>query len=325
MNAIDTPVIVFQLALPIVLLCLLLTLPLKNRVGYGIQAFSTGMSILAIALVSIWIVPPWWTPALYIALWAIVVAAHTLRHDWALAPLHPENPNGWLAGVGYTGLGIFAAVVFSHALKGHELPVGTIELKQPLGPGTYLVANGGSTEAVNAHFLTLHPTTARQKAYHGQSFAVDLVKIDSLGFRASGWRPGSPTAYGIFGETVLAPCDGKVIAAVDDMPDMPVPEPDTTRLEGNHVYLACGDYGVLLAHLQSGTVAVNTGDSVSAGQSIGNVGNSGQTFEPHLHIHAQRLSTDGYYLSGKPLPITLDGIYPVRNMLLGVPSGELPD
>jgi murein DD-endopeptidase MepM/ murein hydrolase activator NlpD len=41
----------------------------------------------------------------------------------------------------------------------------------------------------------------------------------------------------------------------------------------------------VLAHLQNGSIEVQVGARVRAGQYIGRVGNSGNTIEPHLHLH----------------------------------------
>ena len=74
---------------------------------------------------------------------------------------------------------------------------------------------------------------------------------------------------------------------------------------------------VLLAHLKQHSVPVEPGQTVTVGQKLGEVGNTGNTSEPHLHIHAQRPSTDpDRPLAGEPLWITIDGQFPVRNRLL---------
>jgi hypothetical protein len=46
---------------------------------------------------------------------------------------------------------------------------------------------------------------------------------------------------------------------------------------------------------------------------VGQVGNSGNSHEPHLHVHAQRPAQRGALLSGDPLPIHFDGRYLARN------------
>ncbi|MEK5272086.1 M23 family metallopeptidase [Aeribacillus sp. FSL K6-8394] len=53
---------------------------------------------------------------------------------------------------------------------------------------------------------------------------------------------------------------------------------------------------------------VNKGAKVQEGQQIGNVGNSGNTTEPHLHIHAER--------DGREVPIRFNGRFLVRNQLV---------
>ncbi|MER6385232.1 M23 family metallopeptidase [Streptomyces sp. NPDC001127] len=40
--------------------------------------------------------------------------------------------------------------------------------------------------------------------------------------------------------------------------------------------------------MRPGTVTVTTGDKVLPGDLLGEVGNSGNTTEPHLHLHAER-------------------------------------
>jgi murein DD-endopeptidase MepM/ murein hydrolase activator NlpD len=159
----------------------------------------------------------------------------------------------------------------------------------------------------------VEPKTDRQRDYRGQSYAVDLIKLADFGLRATGWRPRDPAAYAIYGEPVLAPCAGRVLAAQDGKPDMPVPELDTSLLEGNHVFIDCDGFGVLLAHLRQGSLDVAIGDSVAAGDALGEAGNSGHSAEPHLHVHAQEIPTDGPLLSGDPLFVTFEGRFLVRN------------
>jgi murein DD-endopeptidase MepM/ murein hydrolase activator NlpD len=43
----------------------------------------------------------------------------------------------------------------------------------------------------------------------------------------------------------------------------------------------------VLGHLQKGSVFVQPGDVVKAGNVLGRVGNSGNCTEPHLHLHVQ--------------------------------------
>ena len=105
----------------------------------------------------------------------------------------------------------------------------------------------------------------------------------------------------------------EVSGAVDGPPDMRIPEADVTNKGGNHAILRGASVDVVLAHFRLGSLKVTVGEWVEAGQVIAEVGNSGASDEPHLHIHAQRLGTADAPLSGDPLPMRLDGRFLVRN------------
>ena len=128
-----------------------------------------------------------------------------------------------------------------------------------------------------------------------------------------------PRAYRIYGARVLAPCAGRVVLTVDGLPDMRVPEMDREHMAGNHVLLRCAEADVLIGHLSPGSVQVRVGDAVVTGVWLGTVGNSGNTGEPHLHVHAQRPGPVSAPFSGDPLPITFNGRFPVRGDRFGSP------
>jgi hypothetical protein len=275
--------------------------------------------LIALCFAPPWLAPPWWTPFVYLAIWFAALLGHMRNRQISFSRGFPRGPAAWVSLVLFGLLGILSGVVSASALSGRWAHGGAvIDLAFPLGPGVYLVANGGSREIVNAHFLTLNPATERQRAYRGQSYGVDLVKLGGFGLRAPGWRPRDPARYEIFGEPVLAPCAGAVLSAGDGMPDMPVPEQDRSRLEGNYVFIDCDGVGVLLAHFQNGSLRVETGDRVVVGEQVALAGNSGQSGEPHLHIHAQRLADNAAMFSGEPLFISFDGRFPVRNDRIAV-------
>ena len=68
----------------------------------------------------------------------------------------------------------------------------------------------------------------------------------------------------------------------------------------------------------NGSLEIKAGDRVFAGQRIAKVGNSGNTTEPHLHIHAVRKNTGDHLFTGKGVPITFDGHFFVRNTFASV-------
>lgn len=315
----DLSAISLQILLPLLLIAWAAYFPAQSRFGLIVQVLGTLLVLLALLLAAVWIIPPWWVPYAFIVLLAGAVFWNSRRADYPDRWL-PQDWRGRFLAALVGALGIWSITVTVDALHGREPPPDAliIDLEFPLGLGDYLVANGGASEIVNGHFLTLTPKTDRQRAYRGQSYGVDLIKIDKWGLRAASWRPSDPANYAIFGEQVFAPCDGEVLRAADGMPDMQVPNTDTRRPEGNHVFLKCGNEAVLLAHLRKGSVRVAVGQALRAGERVGEAGNSGQSTEPHLHIHIQELPSTGSVFAGEPIHVKLDGRFPIRNKRLRV-------
>jgi hypothetical protein len=97
--------------------------------------------------------------------------------------------------------------------------------------------------------------------------------------------------YGCYGVPVVAPVSGRVVNARDGEPDEApgITSNNVIAPAGNHVViqLESGTY-LVIAHLKEGSVLVKPGDTVEEGNVIGQCGNSGNTSEPHIHIHHQR-------------------------------------
>jgi hypothetical protein len=191
-------------------------------------------------------------------------------------------------------VGMFFGAVAVGALRARSVPPNPIDLAFPLKGGTYLVAHGGSGPAAN-----LHAQDAKQR------YAVDFVKLNAAGMRARGIHPADPSAHAIFGAAVVAPCDGTVVAAVDQFADA---SPDPKNPLGNHVALRCGDAMIYLAQLQRGSIAVRNGMRVGRGTLLARAGHSGLSIEPHLHVHAER--------NDAAVPVTFEGRWLVRNDML---------
>jgi Peptidase family M23 len=303
-----------QIALPLGLLIWFLFAPARDRLGFWLQAFGTGLALAALGLVALWSMPPWWLPYLYGVAWLAVFAVHVIFHATPARSIQTAGFGGWLAALFFCALGVFSAYLSVIAIKGRQpaMPV-VADISTPLGPGAYFVAQGGSNRLINGHLMTLDPNVERFKAWRGQSYGVDMVKIDTLGLRASGWLPEDPAAYAIYGTPIRAACMGTVISAGDGNPDMPVPITDRAHMLGNHVIIDCGQFILVMAHMQKGSVRVNSGDQVKPDTQIGKVGNSGNSTEPHLHIHAQATAHAVDIISGEPLALTINGRFLSRN------------
>lgn len=277
-----------------------------------------GSLVLVLHVAGLWLMLPWYLPAVY-GLLLVPAALRSLQRVRARARW-PLGAREWL-GTAVRGAAATLAVASAlYACAGRRAPAGAVDVAFPLRQGTYLVVNGGNAELLNAHLMTL--TAERFRAYRGQSHGVDLVRVDRWGRRAHGPRPRDPREYTIFGDSVFAPCAGQVVRAADGLADQPVPRVDRAHMAGNHVLLDCGTAWVLLGHLQEGSVRVRTGETVRAGAPLGRVGNTGNTSEPHLHVHAQRPGTDSMPLGGDPLAIRLDGRYLVRNARVTAPGAD---
>lgn len=299
-----------QIVLPLVLIAGLAIAPPRNRLGFSLQVLVTAITLVAIARLGIWIFPPWWTPYLYgVLLIGVLIVGRRRRK------LH-RFPSHWFGWVAVAALVAFGVFVGSEALQSRAgrlpPPVPAVDLTFPLQGGEYLIVHGGSDIQINPHMKTLDESVPLFQDYRGQSYGIDIVQIDRFGLRADGIVPHNLAAYQIYGEPVLAPCPGKIVQAVDGFPDMPIPQVDQDNRAGNHVILQCGDVEVLLAHFRPQSLSVQQGMDVQVGDRIAEVGNSGASNEPHLHISAQRPGSSVAPLSGDPVPMRFAGQFLIR-------------
>lgn len=144
---------------------------------------------------------------------------------------------------------------------------------------TWQVVSGGRSALLNNH-----------RALDVQRHAIDLVQlVDGKSHRGDRTRLEN---FAIFGKPVLAVADGRITAALDTRPDLPVGGSTWHEMEGNHVILAIGGGRyVLYGHLKQGSLRVQVGDHVRRGQVLGQVGDSGNSGEPHLHLQVQDTPT----------------------------------
>ncbi len=126
-----------------------------------------------------------------------------------------------------------------------------------------------------------------------------------------GQTRGDPTkneSYLAWDQPVLAVADGIVVTVVSDVEDRPpgsfAEGLPLNNLTGNGVIIDLGN-GVhaMSNHLRQGSVTVKVGDQVRRGQVIGRLGNSGNTFLPHLHFQMFRGIAP---LAGDNVPFEID-------------------
>jgi len=191
-----------------------------------------------------------------------------------------------------------------------------VVLGAPLQGRNYL-AGDGCCESVR-HIRALLPLDGR--FWLAQRFAIDWEQIDDQN-RIFVGDPKDVNSYHIFGKTVFAVADGRVTSARNDLPEQVPHDPQGVTLEtadGNHVLQDIGNNAyVLYAHMQKGSVLVEEGTMLHKGQPIGLVGNTGNSFAPHLHLH---VVTAPYPLAGDGQPYVFE-----RFALTGVDAAGTSD
>jgi len=131
-----------------------------------------------------------------------------------------------------------------------------------------------------------------------------LYAIDALGLTAN-YGPmvqaqpeDDPANHAGWGRPIIAPAAGTIVVARNDHVDQPVagnsdPSYFLPRYKdgGDPGNLVVIDHGngefSMIAHMRKGSVKVTTGDHVVQGQTIGLLGNSGDTSGPHVHYQLQ--------------------------------------
>ncbi|MBI3583117.1 MAG: M23 family metallopeptidase [Nitrospinae bacterium] len=117
------------------------------------------------------------------------------------------------------------------------------------------------------------------------------------------WILGKVSVESWFGwsQPVFSPLNGEVIFASDGWHDRrdvnlirdllkafvfrpKFVKTDWRPFAGNYVLIQGDSAAAFLAHLRCGSVKVSTGQQVTSGQQIGEVGNAGMSLAPHLHF-----------------------------------------
>lgn len=252
------------------------------------------------------IAPVLWTlgPSLLVISAAALLAAalrssSRSRHTWSRRRA---------AGLAALFLLVIATGAYRTYPSSYDDKPSVVDFRLPLD-GPVRVAWGGPTARVNHHVSD-----------PAERWAYDLlVTHDGVTHRGSAI---ALTDYYADDRHVHAPAAGRVIDVHDGDPDAPPGRADRKRRGGNRIVLevAPGQY-LFILHLKDGTIRVAPGQDVQQGQIVGHVGNSGNSSEPHVHVHLQDTPAPGL---GEGIPfyfsnyVVLDGGQTIRR---GIPQG----
>ncbi len=165
--------------------------------------------------------------------------------------------------------------------------------------GTWAVINGGIEEA-----------TSHSWDIATQRYAYDFVILDNEGKSFSG-EGLELTDFYCYGKDILAPADGVVVEVLNECPESGIAldgkiKNNSKDIRGNYLLVKHTDSEFsLLAHLKPGSILVSVGDTVKRGQKVAQCGNTGNSTEPHLHLHLQ--NGRSFYCS-PGLPISFEKI-----------------
>jgi murein DD-endopeptidase MepM/ murein hydrolase activator NlpD len=190
-----------------------------------------------------------------------------------------------------------------------EGPVVTVDprpalvVSAPFESGLWLNADGCCVARNHRTFITSAGGLHLAKP---ETFAIDWVGFD--GTNAATGDGTQNTDYVGYGANIVSATAGTVVDVRDGYPEPEAGEAPfldgPEDYSGNSVVVQVGE-GVyaFYAHLQPGSVAVAIGDTVSVGQLLGTLGNSGNSTAPHLHFEIM----DGpNVLTANSLPFVID-------------------
>ncbi len=285
----------------------------------SMTAWALQILVLLLYTAFIFLMGSWVFASFYMRYAVVVLAVATLAGSF----IHVRNlpfsvvPD-YLGRIGY-GAGILVTIVLVYlivgAIRSHFYDEKPVNLGFPFKNGAYAVFEGGNgkvSSLMNYHYGASMHKGARTNL--SMRYAVDITKLTRWGNDAEGFLPVQNEKYAVFHETVYSPCDGQVSDIEDKWPNEIPWSGKAPYNVGNHILITNKDFGVLMGHLQKGSIVVKEGDMVQKGQPIAQTGNSGWTSQPHLHIQAMHKST-GSFWGWEGIPIFFEGKNPVKNSL----------
>lgn len=208
----------------------------------------------------------------------------------------------------------------------------------PLAGPRWFDANG-CCDVLSAHRAAVNPLNGLTN--FPERSAIDFVQLDDQ-YRMFTGPATKISSYAYYGTPVTAVADGVVVKMLDGLPNqVPTMEPPLGTLPladfgGNYVVeqfrYEGHTYYAFYAHMAAGSVAsrVHVGQHLHTGETIGQLGNSGNSSAPHLHFQVMDTPSE---LASQGIPYEFDRMYligraasesDVDNVLAGEPMQFAP-
>jgi murein DD-endopeptidase MepM/ murein hydrolase activator NlpD len=130
---------------------------------------------------------------------------------------------------------------------------------------------------------------------HSSAFTQNLIiEVGGKRFKSTGKTPEDFYAWG---QPFHAVGDGRIAKVDDQHPDPPVGRAGDWRVANLIIQDLGGGVHVHYGHIRQGSAKVKEGDTVTRGQALGEVGNSGSDGRPHLHF--TMLDSDYFSVPGR--------------------------
>jgi hypothetical protein len=285
--------------------CLLLGLTAFQRHGHFLDWLFQTISF-GLVLCFLWVTARWELISTHFGTALPLLLLVAVYMGFRRRPAKKDQSPPKKLGLAISGLLIFLMLVMNGlALRGYRTPKNIIEIASPFSGQRYIVLNGGGSPQINAHAKIVP-----------QDYALDIVGLNAWGARKS-WtgHTADLQQYEVYGDSLFSPVSGTILRVVDGLPDHLPPKKDVKNLAGNFILIGQVDLKVVLGHLRPGSIRVLEGQQVEEGAYLGQVGNSGNSSEPHLHLHIETGGQPNKPLTGQAVPFRVNGRYLVRGSI----------
>jgi hypothetical protein len=143
--------------------------------------------------------------------------------------------------------------------------------------------------------------------FAAQTYAIDWEQLNDENLSCTG-DPKKDESYPGYGNAVYAVADGTVYGTKEgfknQVPGTAVGKERISYPGGNSITIDIGNgLYAFYAHLKPGSIKVKQGEQVKRGQVIAELGNSGNSSDPHLHMH---ITTGPSPLASAAFPYVFD-------------------